>query len=410
MTLVEIIVAVGLSVFLVAVIALTVTQAQTAMDGASYRQATTSQVRSLFADIERDLNNMIPCTQGAAPLNQDARNGANPQLPLSLESPGTTGPNQPLDVLRLYTAVDVNGNQTRGVVEYSFDGYPNPPVLVTPPGGSPQYAAPGAGLPAPMQLARLRRHLLAYVNPYVPGAVVTEGGPNPPAPTGVFAGQPLLPNTQDPGTGQPLPPPVILDNVIGITIRFLPRTPSLSQNLNPNAPYGGPIPAGGGELESYQLGWQAPNNQTQFGTQFVVTGTFDLGPAAAQTADPATGPYGMRATDAPGKQLLAALPVGSQLMLPVGPPVPPALTPFLVPFNIRGVTLTEAGADPQGNPITLVDNVILNQRIDTLLPGQKVSAFMPPQMIQVTIIVPFGRGPDVQTVRFSRVFAVPHTS
>jgi hypothetical protein len=401
MTLVEIIIAVGLSVFLVAVIALTVTQAQTAMDGANYRQATTSQVRSLFADIERDLHNMIPCSQGLAPLAQDARSGGNPQLPLSLESPSTTGL-MTLDVLRVYTGIDVNGTQTRGVVEYSFDGYPAGPNLVNQPGGGPQ-------------VARLRRHILAYTNPYTvppyaagPGTAVTETGPNPPAPP---AGQPALPNTQDPGTGQPLPPPVLLDNCLSITIQFLPRNTSVSQTLNANAPYAGPIPANGGELETYQLGWQRPDNSTQYGARFVLTGTFDIGPAAAQTADPATGPFGMRATDVPGKQLLSALPVGSTLLLPVGPPIPPAVKPFLVPMNIRGITLTEAGVDPATNiPITLVDNVLLNQRIDTLLPAQQVSAFLPPQLIQITIVVPFGRGPDAQQARFSRVFAVPHSS
>jgi prepilin-type N-terminal cleavage/methylation domain-containing protein len=330
-TLVEMLVAVALSVVIVGIIASTAIQVQKSVNAATYREVVAQQARAVFGDIERDISGIIPCVQAAPPITTDARDATNPQRPLALESVTVvdgTGATRHYDVLRVYTTIL---GSTRAVVEFSCDGYPGGVQLVNPPGGG-------------VQIARLRRHVLTQV---VGGAVSTEPSPNS--------------------------APVLMDGVLAVQIDYL-------------------------RLEGASAAFQPLDATTKSGAMFVPSGTLDVG-----VADPFT----VHATDAGGKALLTALPLGGRLQLPITKTSTGANV--LADLAVRARAVTEPSTDALGNPITLVDDVTMNDRIDDPTPGYPAAAFVGPAVVRVGILIAFGRGPDAETARFSQLFPVPRS-
>lgn len=143
---------------------------------------------------------------------------------------------------------------------------------------------------------------------------------------------------------------------------------------------------------SFELEWQgqdgqflAPDASTRAGQGFVLEGTVDV-------TQPATGTL-LTATSGTGAAL-DALPIGAELALrqPAGPPLRLLVRrrpgPGTALVNDR---YTPPPAAVAGDPP----------------PPVAWSAFRGPLALRVTIVLPFGRGPEAGTARFSRTFQVP---
>lgn len=131
LTLIELLIAVSLSIVIVGIVASTSIQSQNAMNYAEVRQAASAHARGLFADIERDLGSMICVVPVAAPFDKD--NGGNDnKSPIQIGATQIQTPTPPdancavgagfkryADRLRIVT---VNDDGDRMMVEYCLDG------------------------------------------------------------------------------------------------------------------------------------------------------------------------------------------------------------------------------------------------------------------------------------------------
>lgn len=145
------------------------------------------------------------------------------------------------------------------------------------------------------------------------------------------------------------------------------------------------------KVVSFQLDWvdtkadaiapsfQAPTAATSSGDEFAREGVF------------AISDFQVSASDAGAQKLLGALPIGGELRL-ADPAVPndPG-----VPVLVR----RKNGAGPT------VPSVLVNDRLDAKA-GLKGSAFLPPSLVRVTLVLAWGKGQKSETGRFVRSFPV----
>jgi hypothetical protein len=165
LTLVELLIAVSLSIVIVGIVASTSIQAQNAMHYADVRQSENVHARALFTDIERDLSHMLATSPLPAPFDKDT--------PLQIGKTNFTDPSTDstlsggsfkrfADRLRIVT---VNDEGDRMLVEYCLD----------PGSKSTTFTDSNSG---GFWTANLRRHVLKLLPAgSAPTAVVAEPDP-----------------------------------------------------------------------------------------------------------------------------------------------------------------------------------------------------------------------------------------
>jgi hypothetical protein len=358
MTLVEVIVAVALATILVFLVAQTSVQVQGAISGAQLRQIAAQQARSLFVDFENDVERMIPLPTapvpfgGIHPIQIERPSGASPYSaqandPPSLQSAGRYGDKVRLLVTQMYGVASASGVVTQSpyrlFVEYSLDTTVT--GTTTSPGSStaPPNFIPMAG--NGLAVGRLRRRIFQKA----PAAATSL---DPPVPVG----------------------PVLVENVVSFEIEWVDsRATDLSSN---------------GAGRAFQV-FLAPTDLTSSGTAFCPTGSVTLNGNPPTTTD-----YTLDSTDATSAQVLTAIPIGGQIMLNTSATAPP--TTYLV----RRRTAVSNG---------LVTEVLLADRpFVELTPANPITAtaFFPPAVIRLTLLLAFGTGPDAQIAEFTREFPV----
>lgn len=148
-----------------------------------------------------------------------------------------------------------------------------------------------------------------------------------------------------------------------------------------------PPPAIATQVVSFQVEWQdstangqykGPDATTANGALFVRDGTMSI----------TNGPNGTVGTATTGAADLDALPIGAELAL-----LRPSGAPVLVLIRKRP-------------PPPASGQVLFNDRLPDQT-GVPFTAFRGPPALRVTVVVPFGRGPEAGTARFSRTFPVP---
>jgi hypothetical protein len=158
--------------------------------------------------------------------------------------------------------------------------------------------------------------------------------------------------------------------------------------------YPDPGPICADNVVSFQIDWvdtkadatipsfQPPTNATSTGDEFVRGGTFSISE------------FLLSATDQGAQRLLGALPIGGEVWLvdPTAIVTDPGFGILVRHKNGTGSTIPSA---------------LVNDRIDPKT-GLKGSAFLPPSLVRVTLVLSWGKGQKSETGRFVRAFPIPH--
>ncbi len=162
----------------------------------------------------------------------------------------------------------------------------------------------------------------------------------------------------DSGKTYPDPGPICVDNVVSFQLDWTdPKADATIPNFQP------------------------PTAATSSGDEFVRQGTFSIAE------------FVLTATDQGGQKLLGALPIGGQVWL-----VDPTAVVTDPGFGILIRHKNGTGSN--------IPSALVNDRIDPKS-GLKGSAFLPPSLIRVTLVLSWGKGQKSETGRFVRIFRVP---
>lgn len=353
-TLVEALVAISLSLLIVAVVASACSQVQKSIDDLRMRADASIKVQAAFTDIERDLARMVADLTTPAPFSQLT----TVPVPLAMNSPAVASqPSDPTGFVRkgdTLTIFTITSAGQRAVVEDRLDGASDAAAVWAP--------LPAGGL----YVSHLRRHVLAAA---IPGDTLATMGQEQ-----NFSTTSNLTSTSGTpwpaGTSGGIETPVIyVDNVVSFGLAY--------------------IPAGATAFVPVASG-QSP----QF---FLPTGQLDVvnyTASAHGTLDAA---------------VLSAVPVGFPLEIAIN-------GAWTLPTGVFTVRRWTAGSltstPPVVSQVLLSDHVNVSPTVsfnaDGPPPSQTVSAraFTPPVVLGVTIVVRYGFGPNAPIMTFRREIPV----
>ncbi len=361
-TLIEALVAIGLAVMVVGVVAFSVTQVQRSIEDLRNRTTLAVNTDNAFSQIERDLAHMVrdafntpaPFTSmspAPVPLAMNSTNNA------PVTGDPTTTPPVPRygDSLKIFTITPAG---QRAYVEYCLSGSSD-----TSPGFIPN---PGGGL----YTAALQRHVLGIANPG-DTQVALESTPStwtPPGsgtlPTAFYAAKPMSigPSANPMIIETPI---TLVNNVISFRIAYIPAGGTTFVGAVSSQPLNFFLPTGSLKVQNYMAN-------------------------AASSADAA---------------LLTAVPVGYPLNIAVSGVT--GSGQFIEPTANFVVRRWSGGTSSAVSQVMLSDHVNVSSSIafnnDGPPPTQTVQAraFTPPAVIGVTLTLRYGLGPNgsIMTLR-----------
>jgi hypothetical protein len=369
MTLVETLVAVALGVVIVGLVAGVSTQIQSAIATSQANMLAVAEIRAAYSDLEQDLANI---TRADAPNPPFAG-----EHPLMLQTLGALGAqtNDPTglvrygDSLRVFASIYATDPTTlamtkkQALIEYALD--PGSGFSSNTPGtNAPSFVPlPGNGI----SVSRLRRRILKQAS---------IAPPPPPATLSLDT----LSTSLDAF-------PVFVNNVVSFQVEWVdPRT----TDVNPAA------------------GFQAPTSTTATGAQFSLTGSVYInnGANTASTTAPSSSDETADSVSGSADTLLTYIPVGGEITLSNSDFTGP--TKYLVRSKVPPASPTAPTPPITYTRVLLNDHVYVERQPSNPKNPVTATAFLPPGMIRVSIIVAVGLGPNAGTARFSRVFSIAH--